>query len=69
MIRSVDFASSGSWSGNWDTSEWKPTVAQGGWGGAWSHQYAKSYSWPESQGRSGAWFKNRHDSWHWRDNT
>lgn len=68
MIRNVDFASSESWSWNWNTSEWKPTVAQGGWAGSWSHQYAKSYSWPESRPRSGAWVKNRNDSWHWRDN-
>lgn len=69
--RSIDFASLGSgfWSENRNISYWNPFVAQGGWAAAWSQHFPKSYSLTGSWARSGAWVKNRNDSWHWRDNS
>ena len=49
-------------------SYWNPFVVQGGWAVAWSQHFPKSYSLPGSWAKSGAWVKNRNDSWHWRDN-
>lgn len=67
MIRkSVDFAGSGSWSQNWDTSDWEPMLPC--LAVSWSQYFPRSYSLPGSWAKSGAWVKNRNDSWHWRDN-
>jgi len=65
--RSIDFAGSESWAENFNTSIWMPFAPQYV-AVAWSQNYAKSWSGIGSWARSGAWVKNRIESWHWRDN-